>query len=198
MDSAFFQSETYTYFVLPLLIFVARICDVTIGTIRIIMVSKGRKTLAPVLGFFEIFIWVLAISRIMQNLDNPICYLAYAGGFAAGNYIGMRVEEKIAIGSILIRIVTCNVGHDLIKALQDKGFGITSVDADGSHGKVNIIFSIIKRSEFKKVVEIINSYNPDAFYSIEDLRYVSHGIFPSILHQSKMPIHPLKRWKKAK
>ena len=106
MDSSFFQSEMYMYFVLPFLIFLARICDVTIGTIRIILVSKGRKNMAPFLGFFEVFIWILAISRIMQNLNNPICYIAYAGGFAAGNYIGMMVEEKIALGVILIRIIT--------------------------------------------------------------------------------------------
>ena len=85
MDTNFFGTDLYVFFLLPLLIFLARICDVTIGTMRIIMVSKGKKLLAPVLGFFEVLIWVMAIGKIMQNLSNPVCYIAYAGGFAIGN-----------------------------------------------------------------------------------------------------------------
>ena len=112
MDSSFFQSDIHIYIILPLLIFLARICDVTLGTIRIIAVSKGLKRLAPFLGFFEVFIWILAISRIMQNLNNPICYIAYAGGFAAGNYVGMKVEEKVALGIILIRVITYKEATD--------------------------------------------------------------------------------------
>ena len=198
MDSSFFQSDIYIYFILPFLIFLARIFDVTIGTIRIIMVSKGRKNLAPYLGFFEVLIWILAISRIMQNLNNPICYIAYAGGFAAGNYIGMMVEEKIAIGVLLIRIITQKEANYLIKSLHQEGYGTTSIDANGTEGRVHIIFTIIKRAELNKVADLINEFNPNAFYSIEDLRFISHGIFP---YKSKHPglhFHPFKRWRKGK
>ena len=198
MDTSFFQSEIFIYFILPLLIFLARIFDVTIGTIRIILVSKGRKNLAPYLGFFEVLIWILAISRIMQNLNNPICYIAYAGGFAAGNYIGMMVEEKIALGDLLIRIITQKEANYLIKSLHQEGYGTTSIDASGTKGRVHIIFSIIKRAELKKVVDMINDFNPNAFYSIEDLRLISHGIFPVKQKHPGLHIHPLKHWKKGK
>ena len=198
MDTSFFQSEIFIYFVLPLLIFLARIFDVTIGTIRIILVSKGRKNLAPYLGFFEVLIWILAISRIMQNLNNPICYIAYAGGFAAGNYIGMMVEEKIALGDLLIRIITQKEANYLIKSLHQEGYGTTSIDASGTKGRVHIIFSIIKRAELKKVVDMINDFNPNAFYSIEDLRLISHGIFPVKQKHPGLHIHPLKHWRKGK
>ena len=97
--------DLYTYLLLPLLIFCARIIDVSIGTLRIIFVSKGKRNIAPLLGFFEVLVWILAISEIMQNLNNWVCYVAYAAGFAAGNYVGMIIEEKLAIGILIIRII---------------------------------------------------------------------------------------------
>ena len=145
MDANFFGTDLFVYFLLPLLIFLARICDVTIGTMRIIMISKGKKLFAPVLGFFEILIWIIAIGKIMQNLSNPVCYVAYAGGFAIGNYVGMKVEEKLAIGLIVLRIITQEDASGLIKALRDMGFGITEIDAIGKDKKVHVIFSIMKR-----------------------------------------------------
>jgi len=198
MDSSFFQSEIYMYLILPLFIFIARIMDVTIGTIRIILVSKGWKNWAPYLGFFEVFIWILAISRIMQNLDNILCYITYAGGFAAGNYVGMIIEEKMALGILLIRIITQKDASPLIKSLQQEGYGTTILDATGAKERVHVIYSIIKRAEFKKVVHLINEFNPNAFYSIEDLRFVSHGIFPIKSKHTGLHLHPLKRWRKGK
>ncbi|MBE9511568.1 MAG: DUF2179 domain-containing protein [Bacteroidetes bacterium] len=179
MDTNFFGTDLYVYFLLPLLIFLARICDVTIGTMRIIMISKGRKLLAPVLGFFEILIWIMAIGKIMQNLSNPVCYIAYAGGFAIGNYVGMKVEEKLAMGLIVLRIITQKDASELIKALREMGFGITEIDAMGKDKKVHVIFSIIKRHDAPVVVEKINNFNPKAFYTIEDIRAISQGVFPA-------------------
>src|SRR5512136_2996901 len=98
MDNSFFNSDTFSYVIMPLLIFLARICDVSIGTMRIIFVSKGKKNIAPILGFFEVLIWITAISKIMQNLDDYINYVAYAAGFATGNLVGMILEEKLAMG----------------------------------------------------------------------------------------------------
>jgi uncharacterized protein YebE (UPF0316 family) len=97
-------SPVFAWVILPLLIFAARICDVTLGTLRIIFVSRGKKLLAPLLGFFEVSIWLLAISQIMQNLNNPVCFLAYAGGFAMGNFVGILIEDKLAMGILVIRI----------------------------------------------------------------------------------------------
>lgn len=174
----FFNSDLFTFVILPLLIFLSRIVDVTIGTIRIVMVAKGHKNIAPILGFFEVFIWLLAITRIIQNLDNWVCYVAYAGGFATGNYIGLIIEEKMAIGIVKIQIITSIDASNLIMNLKAAGYGITHHEAHGGNENVSIIYSIINRNEIQKVEEIVKATNPKAFYSIEDVKSVSHGIFP--------------------
>lgn len=174
----FFNSDVFTFVVLPILIFLSRIVDVTIGTIRIVMVAKGHKYIAPVLGFFEVFIWLLAITRIIQNLDNWVCYVAYAGGFATGNYIGLIIEEKVAIGIVKIQIITSKEASNLIANLKAAGYGLTHHEAKGGNENVSIIYSIINRNEIQKVEDIVKTTNPKAFYSIEDVKSVSHGIFP--------------------
>jgi len=174
----FMDSFWFTWIVVPLLIFLARICDVTIGTIRIIFVSRGRKYLSPVLGFFEALIWLMAISQIMKNLNNFACYLAYALGFAAGNFIGIIIEEKLAIGIQIVRIIITKDELVLKDKLSAAGFGVTVVDAMGSTGEVKIIYTVVKRKDIKNVVQIIESYNEKAFYSIEDARTAKEGIFP--------------------
>ena len=168
----------FSYVVLPLLIFLARITDVTLGTMRIILVSKGKKKIVPILAFFEILIWVLAISRIFKNLTNPVCYLAYAAGFATGTYVGMLVEEKLAIGTQLVHIITQKSAGALIQSLVDHGFGVTSVEASGTQGPVHVIYSVTDRKNMPQLIELIHRFNPNAFYSIEDIRYVEKGIFP--------------------
>ena len=198
MDANFFGTDLYVFFLLPLLIFLARICDVTIGTMRIIMISKGKKFLAPVLGFFEILIWIMVIGKIMQNLSNPICYIAYAGGFAIGNYVGMKIEEKLAIGLIVLQIITQKDASELIKKLREMGFGITEIDAIGEGKKVHVIYSIIKRHDAPVVVEQINNFNPKAFYTIEDIRSASQGVFPSYKIGTSHGISRVWRWRKGK
>jgi len=197
MESSFFDTDAFTFIGLPILIFLARICDVTIGTLRIIFVSKGKKLLAPLLGFFEVLIWLIAISKIMQNLDNVFCYITYAAGFATGNYIGMLVEEKLAIGVIVIRIITQKNASALINSLHSEGYGVTSIDAQGSKEKVHVIYSIVQRNDIEEVVDIIKKFNPKAFYSVEDVRFAKEGIFPLKRHH-KSRIHLLRRWKKGK
>lgn len=173
----FYDSSTFTYFILPLLIFLSRILDVTIGTIRIVMVSKGQKAWAPFLGFFEVFIWLVAISKIFQDLDNWACYFAYAGGFATGNYIGLIIEERLAVGIVKIQIITRKEAANLITNLKRAGYGITHHNAQGGNESVSIIYSIIKRTEIQKVERIVNETNPNAFYSIEDVKAVSRGVY---------------------
>ena len=185
-----FDTPFFTYFLLPFLIFISRILDVSIGTIRIVMVSKGQKFWAPLLGFFEILIWLLAISRIMANLDNWMCYFAYAAGFAAGTYIGLIIEERLAMGIVKIQIITRISATKLIQNLKNAGYGITHHDAHGGTEDVSIIYSIIKRNEIQKVENIVKTTNPKAFYSIEDVKSVSHGVFPVV------PVG--RRWRKGK
>jgi len=174
----FFEEPVFDYVLLPLLIFIARIIDVTIGTIRIVMVSKGQKFWAPLLGFFEMLIWLIAISRIFENLDNWVCYFAFAAGFGAGNFIGLRIEEKLAMGIVKIQIITSTNAKLLIDNLKKAGYGITHHDAKGASEDVSIIYSIIKRTQLPSVIDTIKTSNPNAFYSIEDVRTVSNGVFP--------------------
>ncbi|MGQ1785824.1 MULTISPECIES: DUF2179 domain-containing protein [unclassified Saccharicrinis] len=173
MDAAFYDSFLFIYILVPLMIFFARILDVSMDTIRIIFVSRGNKVVAPILGFFEILIWLIAITRIFENLDNWTCYVAYAAGFATGNYVGLRIEERMAIGIQMIRIVTSRDASTLIETLRGGGFGVTSIDAKGKDGAVHVIYSIVSRNKIKQVIGLIQKFNPRAFYSIEDVRTVN-------------------------
>jgi uncharacterized protein YebE (UPF0316 family) len=179
MDSTFLSSNWFTWFILPLLIFIARVVDVSFGTLRIVYIAKGRRYIAPMLGFVEVLIWLLAIGQIIKNLNNVACYIAYAGGFATGNFVGIWIENKLALGTQVLRIITSRDSADLIDNLKSKGHGITLLNAEGSQGPVKVIFTIIKRKYLKEVIETIQTYNPKAFYSVEDVRLAKEGIFPS-------------------
>ncbi|WP_162427092.1 DUF2179 domain-containing protein [Pontibacter pudoricolor] len=159
--------------IIPLLIFFARIMDVTLGTLRIVFISKGDKMIAPALGFLEVLIWLVAITQVMQNLNNVASYLAWAGGFATGNFLGLRIEQKLALGQMVVRVITVDSAHQLIDRLKGHGYRLTCVDARGTRGKVNLLFMIVKRKKLAHVLDIIREYNPQAFYSIEDVRSVS-------------------------
>ena len=168
----------YTWMLLPFLIFAARVLDVSLGTVRVIFVSRGLKYLAPLVGFFEILIWLLAIGQIMQNLTNPACYIAYAAGFAMGNFIGICIAERLSLGVVLIRVVTNNDALPLVQMLKAQDYGVTSVGGHGTESQVKVVFTIVPRGEVKKVVALIKEFNPQAFYSIEDVNFVEKGIFP--------------------
>lgn len=172
------ESPVFAWVVLPVLIFLARICDVTLGTVRLIFVSRGFKYLAPLVGFFEVLIWILAIGQIMQNLTNWVCYLAYAGGFAIGNYIGMLVAERLSLGTVLIRVITQKGAHALVDRLRSEDYGVTSVDGEGGAGPVQVVFTIVPRREVGAVVHLVKAFNPKAFFSIEEVGYVEKGVFP--------------------
>jgi len=179
MDTGvFFHSDIFLLYILPFAVFTARICDVTLDTLRIIYVSRGLKFLAAFIGFFEVLIWLTAISQIINNLTNPFLYIAYAGGFAMGNYIGIIIEGKMAIGTSVIRIITQKDAMPLIEFLKADGYGVTYTDAQGAHGPVKIIFTIVKRKDIPSVLNIIRRFNPLAFYTIEDIRSVRLGVFP--------------------
>lgn len=171
------NSDLVTYILLPLFIFVARIIDVSLGTLRIIFTTKGMKSVAPLVGFFEVLIWLMAISRIMQDLDNWACYIAYAAGFASGNFAGMFLEEKLAIGHEMIRVITRKDATKLIAELRAKGYGVTSVKAEGIEGEVAVIYIIARRSMIKTVLDDINAFNPRALYTVESIKYVNKEIF---------------------
>ena len=166
------NSGLFIWLVLPLLIFLARVVDVSMGTIRVIFVSRGLKYLAAVVGFFEILVWLLAIGQIMKNLSSPICYVAYAGGFAAGNFIGISIAEKLSLGVALIRVVTQKDASPLVERLKAENCGVTSVDGHGTRGQVKVVFTIVRRRQVASVIALVKQFNPHAFYSIEDIGLV--------------------------
>jgi len=196
-SNEFLQGDLFSFVVLPLMIFFSRICDVTIGTLRIIFVAKGNRMFAPILGFFEVLIWIFAISRIMQNLDNVFCYIGYAGGFATGNFIGMLIEEKLAMGVVMIQINSRKPSLELMENLNKSGFGVTRIDAFGSREEVDVIYTIVKRSDVDKVIMIIKRYNSSAFYSIQDVKSVNKGIFPESNNINRFRLNLFKRWRRG-
>lgn len=171
------DSQIFSWVILPILIFLARILDQSIGTMRLIFLSKGMRILAPVLGFFEVIIWLVAVSQIMKHLDNWLTYVAYGAGFAMGNYIGIMIEEKLSLGTAIIRVILPDIPADLISQLSEKHYGITMLDATGVKGPVKVLLSTIRRKEISEFVEILNYHYPQAFYTIEEVKSVNRGVF---------------------
>ena len=132
----FITNDLFAWVILPLLIFSARICDVTLGTIRVIFISKGLKYIAPAIGFFEVIIWLLAVSQVMNNLTNAAAYVAYGGGFATGTLLGMLIEERLSIGTVVVRVITKDDAGDLAGILRSDGYGVTNIRAEGATGPV--------------------------------------------------------------
>ncbi|MES2590367.1 MAG: DUF2179 domain-containing protein [Bacteroidota bacterium] len=177
LNSIFGGFDYYSWVLLPLIIFFSRLGDVSLGTLRHVFISKGYRQIVPVLGFFEVLIWIIVVAQIMKNLNNIACYLAWAGGFAMGTYVGLRIEERLALGLQVIRIITNQNCDKLLENLKHENHGVTVVDAQGAVGPVKMIFTIIKRKNAQHVVRLIRQHNPTAFYSIEDIKDISQGVF---------------------
>ncbi|MFX0042479.1 MAG: DUF2179 domain-containing protein [Candidatus Hodarchaeota archaeon] len=173
------SNPIFSLIILPILIFFARVADVTLGTLRIVFISQGKRTLAPLVGFFEIFIWILAMGQIFSNLTNFLYYFAYAGGFAMGNYVGLIVEDKISLGILSLHLILRENPESLIKELRVQGYGLTMLTAEGIKGNVKLLVLIIQRKNLSKIMEIIRTFNPNAFVSIEQVKSVKGGAFPT-------------------
>lgn len=174
-----FDSPVFAWLILPLLIFLARICDVSIGTIRVIFVARGFRGYAPILGFFEVLIWLMAIGQIMKNLNNVACYIAYSTGYATGTYVGIWLEEKLSLGKVIVRVITRKDATELVECMRSSDFPVTAINAEGETGNVKVIFTIIRRQMLPRMVKMIKQFNPNAFYSVEDVRFVSEIALPS-------------------
>jgi uncharacterized protein YebE (UPF0316 family) len=170
--------DIYNWIILPLLIFLAQVCNVGLETIRVIYVSKGIKYLAPVIAFFEVVIWLLAIEAILTDISNIAMFLGFALGFALGTYVGLVIEERLSIGMVIFRIITPGESNDeIVSFLQQGNYGVTSLNAQGSRGNVKMIISLVNRVEIPRIIEHLKTTNPNAFFSIEDVRYVNQGVF---------------------
>ncbi len=172
------SGDMFAWVILPLLIFFARICDVSLGTLRVIFISKGFRHIAPLIGFFEVIIWLLAIGQVMQNVGNVASYIAYGGGFAAGTYIGMAVEERLSLGNVVIRVITALDAARLAEVLRSHNYGVTIMEATGGSGPVKVLLTISRREDIHEVVREIQKYQPNAFYTVEEIKSVREGVFP--------------------
>lgn len=171
---SFVSPEVYSWVILPILIIVARMMDVSLGTLRVIFIMKDYKYIAPILGFFEVLIWLLVITRVVKEINNPICYIAYPLGFSIGNYLGLAIERHLYLGNVLVRIVTSKEADKLIKELKELAYSFTSLDAVGNcDTAVKVILSVLDRKDLKGYLSIVEKNNPKAFYTIEEVKSVA-------------------------
>jgi uncharacterized protein YebE (UPF0316 family) len=159
------------------LIFLLRVTDMTLDTLRVLVVMRGRKTYAWILGFFQSAIFVLAISSVLSNLKNPLNVIGYAAGFATGNVIGILIEERLAIGHLLLSIVSPRLGSAIAERLRHEGYAVTEIPARGKDGTVNLLNANVLRKNAELVRELVNEIDPEAFITSEDIRPVRRGFW---------------------
>lgn len=158
-----------------LLIFCLRLVDVSLGTMRMIMIGRGRRKIAPLLGFVEVTIWVVAISQVIANLDNIFNILGYSGGFAAGTLVGMWIEDKLALGHVGISIISTTQGPKIVRQLRQADYGVTELIGNGRSGMVDLITTIVSRKDVKAVFQLVNQIDPKSFIAIDDMKDVKRG-----------------------
>ena len=159
------------------LIFFLRVTDMTLDTLRVLVVMRGRKGIAWVLGFFQSSIFVLAIGSVLSNLDNPLNILGYAAGFATGIVVGMTIEERLAIGHVQLSIISPGRGAALAERLRSEGYAITEISGRGKDGVVTMLSCSVLRKNVSKVQELVNEVDDSAFITAEDVRSVRRGFW---------------------
>jgi uncharacterized protein YebE (UPF0316 family) len=175
MESLGISEEIFAYVILPLLIFLARIIDVSINTIRIIYVLGGRRLTATLLGFVESFVWLMAIRQIFQHLDNWASYIAYPAGFAMGIFVGMMIEERIAYGKVIVRIITRKEIDQLKEYLSTQSHRFTILKALGPDGDESVIFAVLERERLEELTTKLKEILPTAFYTVEKVNRASES-----------------------
>ena len=160
-----------------LLIFGLRVTDMTFDTLRVLFVMRGRKPIAWVLGFMQSAVFVVAITSVLSNLDNPINIIGYAAGFATGNVIGILIEERLAIGFIHLQVISPRFGVALGERLREKGFAVTEVPARGKDGMVTMLNCNVRRKQVTEVEKLIYEVDGDAFITAAEIRSVRRGFW---------------------
>ncbi len=167
----------YEYIGVPLLIFFARVVDTSLGTLRIVMISRGNRKAVRLVGFLEVLLWVIAIGQIIQNLNNWAGYLAWALGYSVGSIIGFRIEERLALGKHQLRIITGQPIDTFLHELKKLNQGFTVFDAHGANGPVKAIFLILNRQNNEEINMLVNKHIPTSFCSVSDVMATDSGVF---------------------
>jgi len=153
---------------LCLLIFGLRVCDVTLGTVRTVAIVKGYLGVAVALGFFEVLIWILAVSQVIVRINESIFLaIAFAGGFAAGNAVGILVERRLAMGTSVVRILSANHGRSIAEAIRLDGHDVSIFDGDGGAGPITLVYAVAPRRKTKRMLQLARSIDPDLLYVSE-------------------------------
>lgn len=165
-----------------LFIFGARILDVSMSTIRMLMVVQGRRKYAAIIGFFEVTIYIVALGKVVNGLSNPGNLLAYALGYASGNYIGSYIEEKIALGNLTAQVILNDNDNDdnIIDELRNNGFGVTVIVGQGKEGPRSILSIALKRKDLNKLHKLLATLDKEAFITVSTTKLISGGYFPKI------------------
>lgn len=160
---------------MPVIIFFLRVTDMSLDTLRVLFVIRGRKPLAWTLGFFQSALWVIAITSVLSNLDNLFNLIGYAGGFATGNVVGMMIEERLAIGFGHIRIISSRRGSAIAEAVRAAGYAVTELPGRGKDGTVTVLNCSVKRRDIEPIKGKVYRIDPDAFITVEDIRPIHRG-----------------------
>lgn len=159
----------------PLIIFGLRIIDVSLSTVRILLSVRGHRLLVPIIGFFEVLLWIFAVGNAIRHLDSVMHVLGYAFGFATGTIVGLWIEEKLAIGISTMRIITPKTGAELAARLRELGCGVTEFIGQGRFGAVQLVYTVVPRRSMPVVLTEIERIDPDAFVTVEEPREIRRG-----------------------
>lgn len=164
-------------FIQALFIFLARIIDVSMGTIRMILLVKGQRKIATTIGFFEVMIYLIVLGKVVGNINKPILIIAYCLGYASGNFIGSKLEEKLSIGRLIVQIIIKDISCGIVDALRDAGFGVTIFEGVGMEGNSYMLNVITERKKVKELQTIVNQLDCGAFITTMDVRSSLGGYF---------------------
>jgi len=173
------SENLFAFLIVPFLIFFARICEVSVNTIRLIYMLGGRRYTSTIMGFFEALIWLIAIRQVFQHLDNWVCYFAYAGGFAAGIFVGMIIEERIAYGKVIVRIITHKEVAPLIEYMTKERFRYTLLDAEGRTGHEKLVFTVLPREQLYDLLKRLKAILPSAFFTVQSVKTAAENGIPT-------------------
>jgi uncharacterized protein YebE (UPF0316 family) len=159
----------------PLVIFALRIVDVSLATLRMLLSVRGQRMIVPLIGFFEVMLWLFAAGNAIRYLDSPLHVVGYAGGFATGTVVGLWVEEKLAFGLATVRVISARPAGSLAHTLREHGHGATEFAAAGREGPVEVVYTVARRSQIKNILRIIHDWDANAFVTVEEPRAVHRG-----------------------
>ena len=159
------------------LIFILRVGDMSLDTLRVLYVMRGQKSLALILGFCQAMLFITAITSVLNNLDNPINIIGYAAGFATGTVVGMIIEERLASGHIHLRIISSRRGTAIAESLREEGYAVTEIPARGKDGTVTVINCSVLRKNVNKARKMIGAVDDEAFITAEEIRPIRRGFW---------------------